>query len=309
MNRKYRIAILGIGAVGGYIGGLLADKYCGESGVEVIFLARNENKNRILENGLKLITTEGEKIVRPFLVTDDPRKCGAFDLFICTVKTYDLTEAIRHYEKNIASHTIILPLENGVDAAEKIRKVLQGAHIWKGCVYVNARLLQPGIVSQIGTSPCIFFGSPSAAAEDLRMVEKYFNDAGIDARVPENILLTIWEKFVFISSIATITSYLDATVGKVLSSQSNKNLLHTLLNEAISVAHAKNILLPDQLIHKLMQRAANMPFDATSSMHTDFRNKKKTELDSLTGYIIKEANQFHVPVPTYELMYGRLLER
>jgi len=304
-----KIAILGIGGVGGYVGGKLAEKYSGSQDVEIIFLARNENKRKIRESGLKMISSSGEKIVRPCLVSDDPDESGIIDLLVCTVKTYDLTEAIRHYKNCIGSQTIILPLENGVDAEDKIRKVLPGARIWKGCVYINARLLEPGVVNQIGSNLSIFFGSLQDSEEELKSVETIFRDAGIDARVPENVLLTLWEKFVFISSIATLTSYLDASIGEIVSSEKNKLLLKQLLEEATGIAHAKGILLPDNLIEKLLKRAQSLPFEATSSMHTDFRNKKKTEIDSLTGYIVREAGKNKVHVPTYEMMYDALLKK
>ncbi|MFL5773204.1 MAG: ketopantoate reductase family protein [Flavisolibacter sp.] len=304
-----KIGILGIGGVGGYVGGRLAEKYAGSADIRIIFLARNENKKRIRESGLKLVSASGEKVVRPCLVSDDPDESGMIDLLVCTVKTYDLTEAIRHYKSCIGSHTIILPLENGVDAAEKIRKVLPDARIWKGCVYVNARLVEPGVVNQIGTNLSVFFGSSQATDEELRSVETIFRNAGIETKVPGNILQTTWEKFVFISSIATITSYLDVTIGELISSEKNKMLLEALLEEAKSVAHAKGIVLADNLTENLLKRAHSLPYEATSSMHTDFRNNKKTEIDSLTGYIIREAKSYHLPVPTYEMMYEVLVKK
>lgn len=309
-NGKYRIAILGVGGVGGYVGGKLAYAYADHKDIEIIFIARGENKRRIQEHGLRLITPRGEWTCFPSFVSDDPGEIGIIDLLISTVKTYDLAESISRYKSCLASGTVILPLENGVNAAGEIKAVVPGATTWQGCVYLNSRLTEPGVVTKAGDVHIIYFGSTDPTQQsELKKVEAILKASGIDATVPENVEQSIWEKFVFISSIATATSYLDTSIGGIVASPQHKALLLSLADEVLAVARAKGITLPADMAQRILDRAAAMPYDSTSSMHSDFRSKKRTELDSLTGYIVEQGRIFHIPTPNYDRIYAALAEK
>lgn len=116
MTSRFRIAIFGVGGVGGYIGGKLAAHYSDSEDVEVIFIARGENERAIKSNGLRVTTPEGEQLVHPSMVTSLPQQIGVVDLIICCIKTYDL-DAISSLKSCITDDTAILPLLNGVDAS------------------------------------------------------------------------------------------------------------------------------------------------------------------------------------------------
>ena len=120
MNEKFRIAIAGIGGVGGYVGGKLATKYHLSSEIEIIFIARGENEKVIQKNGLKLITPQGEETCFPAIITHELDKTGPVDLLICCVKNYDLENTFKTLSPYITDSTIILPLANGLDTAYKI---------------------------------------------------------------------------------------------------------------------------------------------------------------------------------------------
>ena len=134
MIAKFRIAILGLGAVGGYFGGKLAAHYSDSKEIEIIFIARGENENTIKSNGLKLITSQGEQIIHPAVVTSQPGLLGIIDLLLVCVKSYDLETSFEPLKPCINDQTIILPLLNGVDNSERIKKILPQADVWRGCV-------------------------------------------------------------------------------------------------------------------------------------------------------------------------------
>ena len=302
---KTKIAILGIGAVGGYFGGLLAEKYLHSENVEIIFIARERSAKIIKEKGLKIITPQNEKIVFPHLVSNDPKEIGKIDYLICCVKSYDLAESILQLKECIHPNTIILPLLNGVDAKSIIHSILPDAIVWDGCVYIISRLTEPGVITEGGKIHSLYFGSnehPAALNDFLNLLK----NAGIDVHLSDNIEETIWEKFVFISVVASITSYLNKAIGPVLENQEHKALTHRLLNELIAVATAAKIVLPKTIFEKTMATMERMPYETTSSMHSDFLKGGKTEYRSLTEYVVKLGAAVNVKTPEYERIVSAL---
>jgi 2-dehydropantoate 2-reductase len=302
----YRIVIVGIGGVGGYIGGLLAAKYHDSEDVEVIFVARGVHKEKIISNGLKLITEDSEQIVSPDMVIEKTTKIKSIDLLICCVKSYDLLKTMEQFRNCITRTTLILPLENGVDASDKIKSVIPDANITDGCIYLNSRIVEPGVVKQSGKVHSLFFGSNNMDKRELNIILTLLQDAGIDAVIPDSIQQTLWEKFVFISAIATVTSYTDATIGEVMSNDHTKQLLLQLITEVKSVANAKGITVAENISDKIIEKASAMPFEATSSMHSDIKNGKPSEVNSLTEYVVNEGKKLNISTPIYELMFEKL---
>ena len=141
---KFKIAVVGVGGVGGFVGGKLAARFEDSDSVEIVLAARGANERAIRERGLKLITTQGEQIVKPELVTTE--EIGEPDLILLCTKEYDLEETVSALKKSVGRQTAILPLLNGVDTRERIARVLPDAEIWQGCIYILSRLVAPGIV-------------------------------------------------------------------------------------------------------------------------------------------------------------------
>src|SRR6218665_428089 len=244
MTKKFRIIIAGIGGVGGYFGGKLAKAFEGAEDVEIIFYARGENLNSIRANGLTIKTDEGTLVAHPALVTDNAAEAGIADLIICCVKSYHLEEAMLQLRPCIDANTAVLPLLNGVDAPERLRQLLPGTETWTGRVYIVAKLSAPGTIEQKGTVNSLHFGAEYGTKEKLDRALDIFKQAGIHAFLHENIETVVWQKFVFISAIASLTSYLNTSIGTILSTPAHKELLLSLLNEVTAVAKAKQIPLP-----------------------------------------------------------------
>ena len=297
--QKTRIAILGIGAVGGYFGGLLAERYLNSEEVEIIFIARERIIKIIKDKGLKIITPQEEKIIFPHLVTDNPAEIGQIDYLICCVKSYDLAESLIPLKNCIHSQTILLPLLNGVDAKEIIHSVLPQANVWDGCVYIISRLIEPGIIYEGGKIHSLYFGSVQSD-EKLNKFDSILLAAGIDSHLSENITLTVWKKFIFISVVASLTSYLNMSIGPILENENHKQLALKLLTEIKAVAKAQKIILPDTIIEKTLATMERMPYETTSSMHSDFKKGGKTEYRSLTEYVVKLGKDLNVKTPEYE---------
>ncbi len=307
--RKYKIAILGLGGVGGYFGGKLAAHYHGSPDVEIIFIARGETEKIIRGQGLKLITPQGDQVAHPSLVTNNPAESGHLDLVLCCVKGYDLESGIETLRPCVNEETIIISTLNGVDGAERIRVVLPQADTWEGFAYIISLIESPGVVKQTGDFRHLYFGSPTASAEQLKRVEEIFTSAGIEAKAPPDIFAAMWEKFHFISAIATLTSALDLSIGAILENDSHKDQLMRLLRELKAVADAKGIHLPEDAVDLTLDKMKGLPYETTSSMHRDFHRGKKTELESLTGYVVRQGKALGVAVPAFEKFYDVLLRK
>jgi 2-dehydropantoate 2-reductase len=309
-NKPLQISILGIGAVGGYFGGLLAEKYFNSKEVEITFITRPDTEKIIRESGLKIIFSDGEKVVFPNYVTSDPTTVKGINLLICCVKSYDLEESLLTLKDSLTSDTIILPLLNGVDGPEKIKRIYPENEIWEGCVYIVSRLLKRGVVKESGSDHSFFFGSASLTSKDkLRFYEKIFKDASINAVLAEDIKHTTWEKFLFISSLASLTSYLNKPLGAILEKHEYLEMLKTLMKELLEVAKAKNINFPSDIIETRIEKMKTLPYETTSSMHSDFIKGGKTEYKSLTEYVVKLAEELNIEVPLYKKVLAGLLSK
>jgi len=304
-----RIAILGIGGVGGYLGAKLAAKYSESNDVEIIFIARGENQKAIEENGVKLVTPSGEEISRPHLISNDPSEIGEVDYLVCCVKSYHLEESLSSLRSCITNDTVIFPLLNGVDSRERIEKLFPENEVWDGCVYIMARLSEPGVVTELGNIHQYHFGSAKGSAEKLANLETIFSDAGIDTFLSIDIERTIWDKFLLISTIASLTSALDLTIQEVFADDIHRETLLVLMGELIEVGEAKGVTFSEGVFEKTLKILKSTPVGGTSSMHSDFKNGGNTEYKSLTEFVVSEGNRLNVSTPNYERALQSLMKR
>ena len=304
-----KIAIVGIGGVGGYLGGMLAKHFEGSTEVEIYFIPRGENEKAIKQNGLKVETTKGSFVTHPKLTTSNPGEIGLIDFLIYCTKSYDLEESIKQFIPCINKETVILPLLNGVDSKERITAILPGNEVWDGCIYIVSQLSEPGLIKETGNINTLFFGSDTGTEVKLKKLETIFKESGISCTLSGNIQQEIWKKFIFLSPIATLTSYLNVNFGVILSSEEHKKTLWSLLHEIKAVADAKKISLPVDIIQKTMGTMLGLQKETTTSMHRDFQKGKKTELESLAGYVVRLGKQLNTATPTYEIIYGKLKVR
>ena len=301
-----RIGILGLGGVGGYFGGLLAKEYTDSKTVEIVFIARRLTHQNIKDKGLKIIMDESEMIVHPAIVSDQPEEIGKLDFLICATKTYDIEESLATISKSITKNTVILPLYNGVDAPERISILFPDNEVLQGCVYIVSKIETPGVIRKMGFYEKLFFGSDTASVGKLKNLQSLFQQAHIQSFLVENIEDTVWEKFVFISALASATAYLDQNIGQILQSPESRQVYVALLHEITLVAAVKGLNLPDDIIMQTILKLEKTPHDATSSMHRDVLAGNKFELASLTEYIVNEGIKYEVETPTYKMVLDAL---
>lgn len=301
-----KIAIVGIGGVGGYYGGLLAKRYSDDENVEIVFIARGDHLKQIQVNGLNLITENETFTVRPDSATDNPSGCGIFDCVIFCVKAYDLEQSAELLSPSIDENTIVISLLNGVDNGDRLRAILNKAKILNGCVYIGAHILRPGVVQQAGALSKLFFGDESGQQIDAKQIEHLLKEANIDAEFRTDIKNIVWEKYVLISAFATATTFLNKTMRGILDSVDGKGLLEDLLNEVMSVSRTEGIVLSQNIKEEIVTKVSSFPPTTKTSMQMDFEKGNKAELETFTGYIVKKAQKHGVSVPTYQRIYTAL---
>ena len=306
---KTKIVIVGLGGVGGYYGGLLAKHYENDPTVEIYFVARGEHLKKVQEDGLTLITEIGTFVVRPTLATDNVSEIGTADYVILATKSYDLDATALQIKPCVGQNTVVLPLLNGIDNSSRIRALLPGIEVWNGCAYIVARLNEPGVVESSGNVHRLDFGFENKTNERLLSFEKMLKAAGIDATFHANILSAIWNKFFFISSTASLTSYFDVNFRELLTDETRKNTLTEILEELLLIAKAEGAEMDRSVIAKIIHQLEKLPTDSTSSMHSDFHARKNTELNTLTRIVVELGRKHRIPTPVYEKVYLDLSKR
>jgi len=307
MNKK--ILIVGIGGVGGYFGGLLAQSFHKKDDISVFFMARGENLKAIQQNGLLVTTPHTQFYAYPDKVSDNPPDFGKVDYIILCTKSYDIKETANKLRSCVKDDTVLLPLLNGVDNAGTIRTIYPNNLVADGCAYIISRLIAAGQVQNMGDNQSIIFGIQNTDDPRLAFLDTAFKEAGISALLTKNISTHIWEKFIFISATATVTSYYNKNFGEINQCEECKNDLRQLIDECYILARHKNIVLPADLKEKVWDKFSNLLPQATTSMHADYLSgKKQTEVRSLTGYIVEQAERYSLYLPKYQEMYHHLIK-
>jgi 2-dehydropantoate 2-reductase len=305
-----KAAIIGIGGIGGYYGGKMAVKYAGSGEHQIIFIARGEHLKAIQRQGLRLMTVDGDLTAIPALATDNPRDAGLFDLVLVCIKSYGLEEAARQIKDNIHNETVIIPLLNGVNIAERLRAILPKGRILSGCVYISARIESPGIIRQVGGSCQFIFGPDQANdVETYRPIEAFLHEAGIKAELAGQIALPLWTKYIFIDPLAGLTSMLGKPFGAILDNPIDRTMLEGLMKEVELVARTQGVPFPDDIVQATTAKAGSFPATTKTSMLLDFENGRPTELDIFMGYMVATGKKLGVPVPLHERVYNELLKK
>jgi 2-dehydropantoate 2-reductase len=306
MKNKTRILVVGMGGVGGYFGGHLARKYEGSEEVEIIFAARGDHYEQMVKHGLKIIERGTHFIAQPAIITNNMASLGVVDYILVCTKSYHLPHLIEQMQPCAGPHTLILPLLNGVDGFEILQRAFPQSIVIPGCVYIVSTINEPGVIENKGHIQSLFLGATGKTpVPGLSELNALLTGAGLDAHLVTNILTVIWEKFIFIATTASATTYYNLGVGSVAREQ--EDMVIQLINEVVSIGKAKNIPLSSTIHEDTLAKLKSMPEDATSSMQRDFRAQKKhTELETLTGYVVHAGKELNIPTPVFDLIYQQL---
>ena len=234
-----RIAIMGTGGVGGYYGGLLS-----QQGQEVIFIARGAHLQALREKGLRVKSVHGDFLVSPVKATDNPTEVGPVDLILFTTKTYHTDIAAQAIKPMVGKETVVVPLQNGIDAAERIGAHVGREHLVGGVTWLSAAIEAPGVIGQYSQFRRVVLGEfDGMMTARLKTIYETLQAIGIDVELSDDILKVLWTKFVFISSISALGSLTRVSVGEYRHIPETRDILIEALGEVTAVGRAKGASL------------------------------------------------------------------
>ena len=297
-----KIAIIGAGGVGGYIGAKLIKSGCSD----VTIITRGKHLEAIKQNGLTIFDDDKKFNLNACHVTNNISKNEPYDLLIVATKSYDVLDAFDMAKNSITKKTILMTTANGVGYKEKIKKHFPKNPVCEACIYILSNIIELGIIKKYGGVFQLFIGSDEVPPKKLEEIYHIFNNADLKTKIAQDIKLQCWRKYLFISAFATMTSFYDASMGEVV--KKHESELKEVLAEIIALANKKGISLTQKNLDDSINQAKDkIPYNSTTSMLLDFRNKHKSEIDALTGYICVEGDRLGVEVKTIKSLYKWLL--
>jgi 2-dehydropantoate 2-reductase len=290
-----RIAIMGSGGVGGYVGGRLA-----AGGQDVTFIARGAHLAALRSQGLRIESALGDATVQPAQATDDPAAIGPVDLVIFAVKLYDTEQAAAATRPLIGPATGVVTMQNGVDSVGVLSAALGREHVIGGSAHIAAVIAAPGVIRHTGTMARFLFGElDGARSERVAALSAALEAAGVDHQVSEDIERDIWGKMVFLATFAGLTALIRLPIGPIRADPDTRALYQAGLAEALAVARAKGVALPDDFVAQTLARTDQLPLEMKSSLLNDLESGRRLELPWLSGAIARMGEEQGVPTPTH----------
>ena len=292
-----RIAIFGSGGVGGYFGGRLA-----ASGEDVTFIARGAHLNALQQEGLRISSPLGDAHVAKVQATDRPQAIGPVDVVLFTVKLYDVDAAAATLGPLIGPDTVVITLQNGVDAVDMVGKHVGDQHVAGGVAYIVAVIDQPGHVRHT-TAQQLVFGEPDGRRSDrLVALEAACVKAGFLAKASENIQTDLWVKFVRLATWSGMTSVTRSPMGVVRDTPATFDMMMAAIGEVIAVGTARGIAFPPDLMDGTIALIKGFPASSKSSMLEDLERGRRLELPWLSGAVVRLGQEADVPTPIHQFI-------
>lgn len=303
MPENFRIAIMGAGGQGGYLGGLLS-----LAGEDITLIARGKHLKTIQSKGLTLKSNTGEITSLQVKITDDPAEIGIVDLLIFCVKAYDLDSAAEQSKPLVGPDTVVLPVQNGIGIPERLGEVFGKKAVIGGVSYLLGKIEKPGVITYGGISGKLYFGELSGGKSTrTEKILNVFLQVGIEAKLHTSIRKAIWEKFILICATGGVMSLLRLPVGLVLDCPESSALFKSVMDEAELVARASYANLPDGLADRLFNFVkTSVEPTMKSSQLEDLLAGRRLELEYLNGTVVRLGKKNGIPTPFNFAVYAAL---
>lgn len=298
-----RIAVVGIGGVGGYFGGKLA-----KAGVDTVFIARGATLDALRSKGLRVDSINGDFTLDKVNATDDPSTVGEVDAILFCTKAWQIPEAAAKAKAMVGRNTIALPLENGMEAPDQLAAVFGRERVLGGLCGIVSFIVAPAHIKHAGIDPFVMLGELDNSVSDrAQRLRATFERAGIKADIPPDIHRSMWSKFLFIAPMSAIGALTRVPVGVWRSVPETRQIAVRALREMTELAAARGASLPEDAVERTLERYDAMAPESTSSLQRDMMEGKPSELDAQAGAIVRMARAAGVPTPVCDMLYALLL--
>ena len=299
-----KIAIYGAGAVGGYFGGRLA-----QAGLDVHFISRGEHLAAIKRDGLKVESISGDFVVQPADAHDSPEAVGQADVIFCCVKSWQVAQAAKAMRSMVAAETVIIPIQNGVEAHTILAEELGAEHVLPGLCRLISMVAAPGCVRHIGADPYLAMGEMDGnRSERLEKLFEIFKKAeGMTVDIFQNIHTALWKKFMLIASWSGIGAITRSPIGVFRDLPETRELLHKSIQEVFDVARANGVSVEDGAVDATLDFIDGLPPEGTASMQRDIMEGRPSELNEQNGAVVRFGKAKGVETPVHRMIYQCLL--
>src|SRR3954471_772767 len=290
MNLK--IAIMGSGGIGGYFGARLQN-----GGADVTFIARGEHLKAMQQNGLAL---EGANPLHlpKVKATDDPSTIGPVDLVLFCVKLRDTESAGRTIKPILKEGSAVISLQNGVQKDEMLAPIVGRGALLGGAAYIGVAIARPGVIRKTGTMERLAFGEYD---NKVSARAQAFLDAckagGINAEIPPDITLELWQKFVFLTAMSSVTASMRATIGPIRANPLTRQFALDVMREVVAVGRAQGVGLAEDFAEKRIAGVDAMAPEMQASMALHLQQGNPLELPWLAGAVVDLGAKKGVPTP------------
>jgi 2-dehydropantoate 2-reductase len=306
---EVKLAVIGIGGIGGYIGGLLA-----KAGEDVSYIARGATLERIRTKGLQVHSDiHGSFVVQPRMITQDGSEIGIVDAVFVCVKGYSIETAYQSVMPVVGDNTLVIPLLNGVGSSSKLKALLGKGIVLDGCIYVTSEAVAPGIVEQKDKYNKIIVGSGNLdprAETNLHQLAKILQQSGIECIVSRDAEADIWAKYNFNCAFSVVTALYGINAGELRADSEKVQMVRALAEETAKVAKALGISQPEDIVERSMKIMWAMKDEGTSSLKRDIQAGVTSEIEMFGGEICRLAATCGVKVPmscrAYEALKNKI---
>lgn len=292
-----KIAIFGSGGVGGYFGAKLA-----AAGEDVTFLARGAHLKAMQDGGLHVESPQGSFHLPKVQATDRPQAVGPVDVVLFTVKMYDVDGSAATLKPLIGPDTVVITLQNGVEAMDMVAAHVGEGHVAGGAAYIVVVVDQPGRLRHTTAQSLVFGERHGRRSDRLAAFEEAGKRAGFGAKVSAQVETDLWIKFVRLSTWSGMTSVTRSPMGVVRDDPALFAMMMTAIDEAIAVGSARGITFPSDIVESTLGMIKNFPATSKSSMLEDLERGRRLELPWLSGAVVRLGNEVGVPAPTHQFI-------
>ncbi len=290
-----QILMVGAGSVGGFFGARLAQHHS-----DVSFLLRPNTLAAVKQNGLTIRSAEGTVTVRPHAASD-ARELPRPDLIVLGVKAYDLDEVLTQIEPVLTDKTVILTLQNGIDTEDRLLARLQRDCVVGGVAYIYSKIAAPGVIDHYKKGAVAIGELMGHESTRLLAIRDLFVSAGIPCHLSKDIRRSKWEKMCWNCVFNPITVLINDHVAKALDHPEMTGVIRQIVGEVAAVSAAMKVPLPLDMSERVVKATQEIR-DIHTSMYDDWKAGRRTEIDSLNGFIVNKGREFGIPTPVNEAL-------
>jgi 2-dehydropantoate 2-reductase len=297
-----RIAVIGTGGIGGPYGAALA-----KAGADVTFVARGAHLAAMRENGLRIEGDRGETYIRPVQATDDIASIGPVDYVLFCVKLWDVEAVGAQLRPLIGAQTAVIPLQNGIDAAERLIAILGRDPVMGGTAFVTGSIVAPGVIRQTGSYQRMTFGElDGRISKRGQRLRDLCEAAGFEGVLSPDVLVPVWEKFLTLVPLSGLNALTRLPLGKWRDDVDLCALYEASLHETAAVGLAEGVPLPPDSVDEARAAMRSMPTYHMTSMGNDLVRGNRIELPWFAGKVVELGRRHALPTPTNTFIYTAL---